>query len=57
MNKMVWWKKLIYPFVWLAVTVIVALLQFLVWAFRGGKIPLRWEIVGIQKKRMFIKEV
>jgi len=54
---MVWWKKLIYPFVWLAVTVIVALLQFLVWAFRGGKIPLRWEIVGIQKKRMFIKEV
>jgi len=54
---MPFWKKLIYPFVWLAVTIIVAILRFLSWVSRGGKIPLRWEIVGIQKKRIFIKEV
>ncbi len=54
---MVWWKKLIYPFVWFAVTVIVAILRFLAWASKGGKIPLRWEIVGIQKNRIFVREV
>jgi len=54
---MVWWKKLIYPFVWLMVTVIVAILRFLTWVSKGEKIPLRWEIIGIQKNRIFIKEV
>jgi len=65
---MTWWKKLIYPFVWFAVTVIVAILRFLAWVSKGGKIPLRWEskggkiplrweIVGIQKEKIFIKEV
>ncbi len=54
---MVWWKKLIYPFVWFIVTIIVVILRFLAWTFRGGKIPLRWEIVGIQKNKIFMKEV
>ena len=54
---MPWWKKLIYPFVWFAVTVIVIVLRFLSWVSRGSKIPLRWEIVGIQKEKIFIKEI
>lgn len=54
---MSWWKKLIFPFVWFTVTVIVIVLRFLSWVSRGSKIPLRWEIVGIQKKRIFLEEV
>ena len=54
---MSWWKKLIFPFVWFAVTVIVIVLRFLLWVSRGSKIPLRWEIVGIQKEKIFIKEI
>jgi len=55
---MSWWKKLIYPFAYVAVMVLVLIFHFLSWVVsRGNRIPLRWEIVGIQKKKIFIKEI
>ena len=62
---MVWWKKLIYPFVWLAVTVLLYFFRLMGWLerelkelpFNWQNIPARWEIVGVQKNRIFLKEV
>ncbi len=62
---MIWWKKLIYPFAWLVVMVIVGILKLFSWLERKfdellsnwQPIPTRWEIVGVQKNRIFLKEV
>ena len=62
---MPFWKKLIYPFVWLVVMVIVGILKLFSWLERKfdellsnwQPIPTRWEIVGVQKNRIFLKEV
>ncbi|MFA6983604.1 MAG: hypothetical protein WC276_06605 [Sedimentibacter sp.] len=62
---MPFWKKLIYPFVWLAVTILVYFFRLMGWIERELKelpfswqnIPVRWEIVGVQKNRIFLKEV
>ena len=62
---MIWWKKLIYPFAWLVVMVIVGILKLFSWLERKfdellsnwQPIPMRWEIVGVQKNRIFLKEV
>lgn len=62
---MPFWKKLIYPFVWLVVMVIVGILKLFSWLERKfdellsnwQPIPMRWEIKGIQKNRIFLEEV
>ncbi|MDY0139613.1 MAG: hypothetical protein RBR50_07930 [Candidatus Izemoplasmatales bacterium] len=62
---MVWWKKLIYPFVWLAVMAIIGILKLFSWLerefnellYNWQPAPMRWEIKGIQKNRMFLEEV
>ncbi len=62
---MIWWKKLIYPFAWLVVMVIVGILKLFSWLERKfdellsnwQPIPTRWEIVGVQKNRIFLEEV
>lgn len=62
---MIWWKKLIYPFAWLVVMVIVGILKLFSWLERKfdellsnwQPVPTRWEIVGVQKNRIFLKEV
>ena len=62
---MPFWKKLIYPFVWLAVAILVYFFRLMGWIerelkelpFNWQNIPMRWEIVGVQKNRIFLKEV
>ena len=62
---MIWWKKLIYPFVWIAVMAIIGILKLFTWLERESKellsnwqpIPMRWEIKGVQKNRIFLEEV
>lgn len=61
---MTWWKRLIYPFVWLAVMVVIGILKLCIWLEKRivglpdwQPIPTRWEIVGVQKNRIFLKEV
>ena len=62
---MPFWKKLIYPFVWLAVTILVSFFRLMGWIerelkelpFNWQNVPMRWEIVGVQKNRIFLKEV
>lgn len=61
---MTWWKRLIYPFVWLAVMVVIGILKLCIWLEKRivglpdwEPIPMRWEIIGIQKDRIFMKEV
>lgn len=54
---MTWQKKLIFPFALVAVTVILSILRLFVWVCGGSKIPPYSEIVGIQKNKIFIKEV
>ncbi|GEM_PF-2107002 len=60
---MPWWKKLIYPFAYVAVMVLVLIFRFLAWLRVEGvlhnweEIPYRWEIVGVQKGKVFVRDL
>lgn len=53
-KKLPWWKKAIFPFVY----AVAMVLYFLFWTIdKIKKTPSYWEIVGIQKEKIFIKEI
>lgn len=57
-KKLPWWKKVIFPFACVAVMVLMFVFCFLSWVgSKVNRVPLYWEIVGVQKGKMFVRDL